>query len=258
MLPFDLDLLVSRHKFMFDAPESKATLYSFAGSDAAEQLSSLIDRFGEQLDSDDLRTTATLFFKRYCPLFAGAVYAWIHHRYPLNLAFGNMRLVQSGANMRFHLISASPAEGIDAQSADDAYSRHLFHEHAAPLISLVADYTGVSQAALWHTIAYAISYWKQEWLSESPTPELKDRIERWFQYATARSNPAWLPDKSINPMSCEFRTLDDPLHEERKILIRKACCLNYKLPDEERSYCYTCPMISDEQRLEQYLEAHAH
>ncbi len=255
MLPFDPNLLASRHKYLFAAPDGAATVYSFAGEDAADQLSALLDRFGEQLESDDPRTTATLFFKRYCPLFAGAVYAWIHYRYPLNLAFGNMRLVQSGANMKFYLISEAPAEGIDDK--DDAYLRHLFHDHAAPLIALVAASSGVSRPALWHTIAYAISYWKQEWLADCSS-DTGARIERWFQYATARSIPAWLPGQSANPISCEFRSVDDPLNEGRKIIIRKACCLNYKLPDEDRGYCYTCPLISDEQRLDQYLESHAH
>ncbi|WP_027088045.1 (2Fe-2S)-binding protein [Cohnella panacarvi] len=256
MLPFDPNLLVSRHKLMFDAPDRAATTYSFAGSDAAGQLSVLLDRFGEQLESDDPGTTARIFFKRYCPLFAGAVYAWIRHRYPLDVAFGNMRLVQSGANMKFYLISDAPAEGIDDN--DETYLRHLFHEHAAPLISLVAAASGVSRPALWHTIAYAISYWKHEWLYESSSAETSERIERWFQYATARANPAWLPGKSANPIACEFRAVDDPLHEGRKILIRKACCLNYKLAGDDRGYCVTCPLISDERRLDQYLESHAH
>ncbi|MFC5528773.1 IucA/IucC family C-terminal-domain containing protein [Cohnella yongneupensis] len=260
MLSFDPTLLISRHKFLFEAPDNSANIYSFDGDDRALQIADLVTRFAMALGTTDLRTAGAIFFKRYCPIFAGAVYAWLHHRWALDVSYVNMKVTLTGNNVKFHLLGTSQVAGIESLSSDEekdeAYMRHLFQDHASPLVAAVSAHTGISQPALWHTIAYSISYWRQEWLAESETELLNERIEQWFRYATSRSTPSWLPDKRINPISCEFRALDDPLQEGHKILIRKACCMNYKLPGEEPHYCYTCPLISDEQRMEQYLEAH--
>ncbi|MDQ0889040.1 ferric iron reductase protein FhuF [Paenibacillus sp. V4I9] len=65
----------------------------------------------------------------------------------------------------------------------------------------------------------------------------------------------WFGEKAENPLICRFRQVKIPMHDDRHILLREKCCLNYCLPGGDR-YCYTCPLITDERRIEKYLAAH--
>ncbi|WP_308634888.1 IucA/IucC family C-terminal-domain containing protein [Paenibacillus silvisoli] len=242
-------------------PDADSAAYSFHNNDIGEEVAAFVDRFGVNLDVPDRKTVGMLFFKRYCAFFAGVVYTWLHDRHPLNLSFQNIRYVLNGANMKYFIVSAEPLPAVAALTneadRDEAYMRHVFREHAAPVIKAVASHTGVSTASLWHSVAYILAYWKQEWLLDSPSGEFRTRIGHWFDNAADLGKPAWLPERAVNPLTCGFREVADPLHEGRSILIRKACCLNYKRRDDDDPYCYTCPLISDELRLEKFMDAHA-
>ncbi|SDX37665.1 IucA/IucC family C-terminal-domain containing protein [Paenibacillus sp. CF384] len=261
MLPLDPNVIVNRHKFNFGAPSVETTVYSFEGTDPAVGITELVDRFASQINAPDNKTVGMLFWKRYCALFAGAVYTWLHQRYPLDLSFQNVRFVQSGANVKFYLLSDAPVTAITLLQSeteqDEAYLRHLFHDHASQVIAAVVSHTGVPVPGMWHTIAYLLAHWKQTWLRESPSEAFTSRIEQWFEYATRRLEPDWLPGRAVNPMSCTFRAVEDPLHEGRSILVRRACCMNYRLPGDDDPYCYTCPLITDELRIKKFLESHA-
>ncbi|WP_127530955.1 hypothetical protein [Paenibacillus kobensis] len=75
-------------------------------------------------------------------------------------------------------------------------------------------------------------------------------------HAANRLAPEHLPGIPAKAMSCQFRGIDDPLQEGRQIFIRRTCCLNYRLSEEDK-YGYTCPLISDERRLDKFMKSHA-
>ncbi|RAP77778.1 IucA/IucC family C-terminal-domain containing protein [Paenibacillus montanisoli] len=261
MIPFDPTPIASRHNLYLDEPPADSSAFSLQGNELADRLAELINRFGENVNAPDRKTAGMLFFKRYSSLIAGAVYAWLHNRHPFDLSFSNIRYGLHGTNLKFFVLGAEPLPSIAGLprevEQDEAYLRHLFHEHALAVIEAVANHTGVSRVGLWHTIAYLLAYWKQEWLLESASGTLSERIEQWFAYASRRSNPAWLPGRAVNPLACSFRKVEDPLKEGRQILIRKACCMNYRAGGDTDAYCYTCPLITDEHRIEKFMIRHS-
>jgi|GEM_PF-1399385 len=256
---FDTSLLISRHKYGFGAPADESTAYRFDNGQT-QRITELVDRFGERLNTTETRTVGILFFKKYSPLFAGALYAWLRYRHPLDLRFRNVRILLNGANLKYALLNEKPlplsGDRADSDDSDEAYFRHLFLEHAAPVVDAVAGHTGAAPAALWSMIAYSLTYWKQEWLLETQSAELRQRIGQWFDNAAGRFAPELLTSGAAKAMAYPFRSVDDPLHDGRRIMIRRTCCLNYRLSAED-NYCSTCPLISDERRLEKLKNSHA-
>ncbi|MFC5470278.1 IucA/IucC family C-terminal-domain containing protein [Cohnella suwonensis] len=256
MLSFDPAILASRHKYEMEPQESEWKLYPLYEDEYERTVAKLIGDFGDQLNSSDGKAIGTLFVKRYSPLFAGAVYAWLFHGHPFDLSPSNVQPAMNGALFKYYLLDALPLEGIsslaDDGEKDEAYMHHVIDGHARPLVGAVARLTGVPELSLWRTVAYSMAYWQQEWLLESGSEAIKGRIGSWFLKLTSRESKAWLPEYAVNPLSCQFREVDDPTQEGRKILIRKVCCLNYRVFGKER-YCSTCPLISEERRLEKLL-----
>lgn len=211
-----------------------------------ESLASL----AEHMQSPHQRVTGSLWVKRYCSLFAGALYAFSHSDYALDVTMSHVRVTMNGKGLlQFELLHADEPVLSDAtlsrERKRELYYQKVVNEHMRPLFQEVNRLTGIDEATLWSTLSYLLAYWVPRWQEETSSTLLRERIREDYEFLT----------ESVESITSHFRSVASPLPQEEPILIRNKCCLNYCLPGEDR-YCYTCPRITDERRMDKYLVAH--
>jgi ferric iron reductase protein FhuF len=262
MLPFDKGYLESRHRIVLEQDAGHAGNGSIARLDSEAGFAGLLDAFGDAVHSPERKVTGSLFAKRYSSLIAGALYVWLHYRYALDVSLANVGVAVIDGSFSAHLFRSgewrpSAPDGAEAgRPADEAYLRHLFADNAAPVFGRTVRHTGIPERNLWATLSYLLAYWKEEWLRSAPPGELQERIQDVYRMMMERADPDRFGGKEANPLTSRFGCFDDPLHDGRQVLVRAACCMNYRLPGEDR-YCYSCPLISNERRIEKFITAHA-
>ncbi|MDQ6421971.1 (2Fe-2S)-binding protein [Paenibacillus sp. LHD-117] len=259
MLSFDMPLLRDRFNIWFEADANEQTAERTTLS-AGEQFDRLLKHFGAALNTSDRRVIGSLFIKRYGALIAGALYLWTHRRIGLDVSPKNVRVATNGIGLTYHILAPieyGPLLAVqDTNRKNELYIGHLLSEGIYPVFAEIVRHTGIGESNLWATLSYTFAYWKREWIREAVSQQNRDDIESVYQVMTEHFQPEWFPRKYKNPIISRFRCVDDPLHDGQQILLRAKCCLNYRLPGEDR-YCYTCPLITDERRIEKYVAAHA-
>lgn len=258
MVPFDLPLLQSRFNISFGACTNKEEIESIA-LDSEEQFAYLLKRFGESLNTSDRSVVGSLFIKRYGSLIAGGLYLWTHHHIGIDMSVEKVKITVNDSGLNFHIADYAEFEPLksadDPKRKNDLYIGHLLSENVHPVFAKTMNLTGIRESNLWATFSYLLAYWKKEWIRQAKSSESRSTIDNVYHAMTEQYVSEWFPGKASNPIIKRFRSIDDPLHEGQHILLRAKCCLNYRLPGEDR-YCYTCPLISDEKRIEKYLAAH--
>lgn len=259
MVPIDLPLLQNRFNISFEACTNKEEKESIA-LDSEEQFVYLLKRFGEGLNTSNRSVIGSLFIKRYGALIAGGLYLWTHHHIGIDMSVNKVKITVNGSGLNFHIadpVQFYPLKSVhDPDRKNDVYIGHLLSENVRPVFANTVHLTGIRESNLWATFSYLLAYWKREWIRQAESCEKRNHIENVYRAMTEQNKPEWFPGKAASPIISRFRSVDDPLHEGQHILLRAKCCLNYRLPGEDR-YCYTCPLISDEKRIEKYLAAHA-
>ncbi|WP_219641421.1 IucA/IucC family C-terminal-domain containing protein [Cohnella sp. CFH 77786] len=259
MSPVDPVLLKDRHDISLGSGIEKG-MTDKVGPETEDQFPDLLERFGAYIRSPNLKVTGSIWIKHYSPLVVGALYAWIHHSYGMDVSWSNMKIALDEEGLHFHVSDPRPLAELDSAGSEEErtelYLRHLFAVNVTPVVNMAVRYTRIQEPHLWATLSYSMAYWKEVWMREAKTGEDRRRIEDVYRRMTAPGKAAWFPDKEANPLLPGFRSIGDPLHEGRRIMVRDKCCLNYCLPGEDR-YCYTCPLITDERRIEKYLAVHA-
>lgn len=243
MSPVDCSLLLSRYRIsclpMDSTASSGSDRYALTGSG----LGRLVQAFGVSIQSPDARVTGSLFMKRCCSLVSGVLYAWTHHQASWDAPLTGLQAGLQGQGLTFQL----PVPLIMADGALPILD-HLMIEWTAPLLREVARLTGIREANLWATLSYNLAYWEREWLREATDAGVRLRVQEAFGLLRSPGSLQWFPGCPDNPLGGEFRQVPNPYEEDKPILIRSSCCMNYRLPGEDR-YCYTCPLLCGEQRM---------
>jgi ferric iron reductase protein FhuF len=219
-----------------------------------------INEYAKAIASPKLSVTGSLFVKRYSTLMVGAMYGFIHYDYGIDLSVHNVCLVLKDQNVYYRLMKTDEPEGLalvrDRSDKREQYVGHVLTENITPVFEHIIRHTGIDAATLWATLSYSLAYWKGVWVRNAKFPVLQEQIEEDYRYLVREARPEWFGATSRNPLIDNFHGIDDPIHAGQPILLRHKCCLNYCLPGDDR-YCYTCPRITDERRIEKYIAAHA-
>ncbi|MDQ0897339.1 IucA/IucC family C-terminal-domain containing protein [Paenibacillus sp. V4I7] len=256
MLPFDSTVLHNSHNIVFGSgsnPESGSCL-----EDEIEFVH-LMEDFGDFMKSPAPKVTGSLFAKRYCSLIAGAVHTYMHHQYGLDLSLPNVRVVVGEEGIHYRIVDSGEFQQLQQlqtrEQRRELYFRHLFSDNVCRVFERTERYTGIQESNLWATLSYNLTYWKEEWIHQAQSLWLRERIEEDYRFMMEEANHLWFREKTVNPLIHSFRQVIVPCYNDRHILLREKCCLNYCLPGGDR-YCYTCPLITDERRIEKYLAVH--
>lgn len=227
------------------------------------KLLSILSRFAESIQSPALQVTGSLFLKRYGLLIAGALHGFIRQRDAIDLSRDNITMVWKEPALKF-LVKNAEEPAFLRGMRDDRERRarffdHLFAEQAVPMLHRLAQVTGIREHTLWGTLSYSIAYWKKHWLqSGGISSEERLRVEDDFNELYGCAGGSRFPGKEANPLARDFRAVDNPWEESDPVLVRSDCCLYYCLPGKKEGHCYTCPKISDDNRLNKYALTHGY
>lgn len=243
---FDTDLLFKQYRIAFHEKGDSRCSDQHSSLSSASDIRTLIDRMGEIVGSQEKRVAGSVFIKRYSALITGALYLWTHYGFAANLNRVTVHIDDSGLIFR---LSKQPAD------RDGEFLYRLFADNACRVIDAVVSYTKVSEATLWANLSYLMAYRFREWIWNAKSDDLQESLHSIYHRIMNEPSADWFPEKSNIPLIRHFRSVEDPLQEKNRILIRNKCCLSYRLPGEDR-YCYTCPLISDVCRIEKYKALH--
>ncbi|MFC0211686.1 IucA/IucC family C-terminal-domain containing protein [Paenibacillus chartarius] len=265
MSSVDPDVLLANYRIVLEPGDTPATENTFKLMDD-EEIFRMLDAFGHAIRSPERKVTGSLFIKRYSALAAGALYAWIHHGCGLDVSLNRLAVtVEASGALRFHIADACVHEDCTADGErlwteeeagrTEAYLVSVFTTNVVPVFDSVIRYSDIPSSTLWSTLSYLFIYWKRKWLEQASSVAMRMRIEEVYGCLMSPVNTSFFDGCPVNPLTPSFRTIEDPLHSGCTIMLRSKCCMNYRLPGEDR-YCYTCPAISDERKIEKYLAAH--
>jgi ferric iron reductase protein FhuF len=247
-ISFDRDFLFKHYRITIHETGNSRISFSHSPLRSVNSIHRLIDHMGDVLGTRDKAVAGSIFIKRYSALITGALYLWTHHSFTANLALDRVSVQIEDSGLLF---------GISNQTADDGeqFLRHLFADNACRVLEAVAKYTKVPESTLWAHLSYLLVYRFEEWLRNATTAARRERLHAVYHRIIYQPSADWFPEKTKIPLIGQYRSVEDPLIEGNKILIRSKCCLSYRLPGEDR-YCYTCPLISDVCRIEKYKAMH--
>lgn len=247
--------------YRFSFTESKEGIrFKLTDLENDERLLSFLGAFGESVQSPALQVTGSLFVKRYGLFVCGAMHCYMRCREAVDLSPERVQFVWSANGLQFAVESAEEPEFLRGLT-DDAESRtryfdHVFADQACRVLRRVAQVTRINEGTLWGNLSYGLAYWKNEWLQEAALSDAeRGRIEDDFRELLVSFRLQRFPHLQANPLTTAFRSVSNPHAPGKPIMVRSKCCLNYCLPGGDR-YCYTCPRITDEKRIDKYIEAH--
>ncbi|NOU97304.1 hypothetical protein GC093_29350 [Paenibacillus sp. LMG 31456] len=244
---------------IFFSEKTEGITFSQKDLDQDSALLLFLNEFANDLQSPALQVTGSLFIKRYCSLIVGAMYGYIRNREAIDLTPNGVTLVWKDKTLQFvidSLESPSFLSGLTEEEQKERYFDHVFADQAETMLRRVAQLTGIDIDTLWGTLSYSLAYWIQEWLKSSSLSEAeRKRIEDDYSEILGTFRQERFPNMLTNPVTGGFRSVDNPLDTHKPISVRSKCCLYYCLPSSSK-YCYTCPRITDEKRIEYYGEIH--
>lgn len=210
---------------------------------------------GSDLQSPSHVVTASLFFKRFLALLSGGLYTMSHHSLELNISLPNVTLrgESTWKLPSFHLQEAGfwRPDPADREYWREQVAQRMFRDTVKPLITALASYSGIHANVLWSHTAYIVHYYYDNWTSSAETTELGEQIASDFHFLTREAEPKLFGLRDRNPLNTNFTVIQHPSEADHPILIRKTCCLQYRL--QGGKCCYTCPMLNEEKRIEQIL-----
>ncbi|MFP3122884.1 hypothetical protein OH784_08975 [Ectobacillus funiculus] len=195
----------------------------------------------------DIKTAASLFIKRY-NVYIAVLEAMSCRNAETRLSLSQMSFSCSATYIFTYapmLFTKRSKQSRDAWR--EQLLQELFQEHLSVMIASLERETGFSASVMWSHIAYYIHVMYERWIREETDPLIQERIIADFAYL--RKLPAkWFGARDQNPLCVSFSCMKHPI-EDKAVLVRKTCCLNYKT-ETSKGPCYTCPRLSEQERLE--------
>lgn len=204
-----------------------------------------------QLGEPESAVVGTLFAKRYSVFCMGLLSAF---------SLFDLRLSSSPDVVRFRMTTAAameyeteimtpvilPTEHMNERKANvAAYSADL-QQHLEPVFQSVAAHTGANVQVMWSLVSHNL----QTMYARVEREPLIWQTDERLRLIRMDRDTIFAPQAG-NRLALKFRCFQHVSLEQVPFLLRKHCCLAYKLTAHGKSegYCGTCPKLSLEERL---------
>ncbi|SFF30231.1 FhuF 2Fe-2S C-terminal domain-containing protein [Paenibacillus algorifonticola] len=254
-------LLKERFNLCVDEPDE--VVYTSAASALLEQsvmqeLLAVYQPFVNGTEQIVAEVYAASWFRR--PMLA-LIYMLAKYRIAPDLSLDNLTLYVCRAdgyyNVYFKLNKAellhSPSTKKEAGEWVRARLEMFFHETIAPFFHSIERAGSAKASLLWGQLPTSLEYEYGVLMASSESEAVKEAVDSLYKTMKAL-DPAIFYRKR-NPLDVKFQyteAIDDP---EKQMRIKYACCHYYKV--EGGRYCYTCPRISDTERVQRRSEHRA-
>ncbi|MBD2845309.1 hypothetical protein IDH44_08915 [Paenibacillus sp. IB182496] len=209
-----------------------------------------------RLGTDNAEVVGTLFAKRYSVFAMGAAVCFTLYDDVLDLSHHRIgfRFSDSGALQ----YAAKTAEAVVGRDLEASVRRRVFiaywhqlDQHLRVLFQAVSACTGANEKVMLSLVSHNLQqlYASLAARKDSLPPEQAKRVLR---------DATFLHEHQHGLTALRFRSYAHARSKARPLLIRKHCCLAYRLVSEGEScapadahdarYCLTCPKLDSEQR----------
>jgi ferric iron reductase protein FhuF len=234
-------------------------VFPVEGSDllTAFGMDRLLKETGEYIGATKPHVAGSLFVKRYyCQVPLAALYSITQLQRSFdfslaNLSFGFDEDRQWCIRIKHTQMSVCPPQDRERWRQERVY--RLFTETVGPVFRTVAERTGVGMSTLWAHLSFAVYHRYELWLKGATFETERRRIHDDFHFLTSDAPAGWFEGVEQNPFAEEYVYFPHPKEEGTSVRLRQKCCFNYCLP--EGRYCYTCPGLSEEERVQKIIGA---
>ena len=202
-------------------------------------LKKILQQYAENLQTSDLRPTASVWITHYIGALLPPVMAastLLNHEFPIALDEIFLTMDKNGTPERFY-VSHEGKPFPDNADTEQRYHR-LLHQNFQPLIQQLHYYARVPEKILWGNVARDLEGLFNEAEEQMRNTPLAERIahDRHVLLKCPKKK-----DKSKNLLFMYQR--DVSVIEDGQpiaITLHRQCCLYYLLPND--GYCVACPL----------------
>ncbi|MCT8137083.1 (2Fe-2S)-binding protein [Anaerobacillus sp. CMMVII] len=251
MTTIDFDFL-EKNFYYFRLEDHPKKIYSVILADFENRIS--IDEFfniyGRKLKANNPDVVATYFCSAYGWLLSGFHYILSFSDTSLNLSLSNIELQvyydeeHNYCGICFRLLDTHGVFVSDRHGALE----ELYSNHVVPLLNLFHQATNVRIKDLYGQLANGLYHGHDKSLAIALSSEEIKKVEVDFSFVTKELKPS-IFNLTKNPLDINFRMIDSPYEDDKLIRMRPSCCLYYQT-EGATAKCYSCPRMSDEERVE--------
>ncbi|MBW7476275.1 (2Fe-2S)-binding protein [Paenibacillus oenotherae] len=257
----DIPFIEDQYAVVFQRPEQFKSEFSFLELTNSEVARSLLLSYAEVLKASDITPAATYFVSWLRGLSVTAQLLLSAHDSTLDWSISNWRLFVTEEDGRmgfaFHpmnasIVSANPLNGAERDSWRNGLLEDLYSNTLRPIVDTMAQAADLNSGQLWALMASGMYYCRERLLTVygEDSPEFA-QVEADYRF-TMQEMKGTVFGRSRNPLAVKFRLVENPRCKGEMLPLKASCCLAYKT--EGHGYCYTCPKLSEEQRLERGRE----
>ncbi|BBH24039.1 hypothetical protein Back11_53840 [Paenibacillus baekrokdamisoli] len=115
-----------------------------------------------------------------------------------------------------------------------------------PLIQVIASEAGLNVSQLWALVASSLYYYKEQAVTLYDEKSIVyEQVISDYHYLVNEMDGSVF-ERNRNPLQVKIQLVDNPYRQGEQMPLRFSCCLAYLT--ECRSYCYSCPKLSKEER----------
>jgi Ferric iron reductase FhuF-like transporter. len=142
----------------------------------------------------------------------------------------------------------APTEGQEAWLA--AQVEQFIRETVRPAVNAIAQAAGVKPQMIWQQYGGVLAYVRDYVHENIPIPSMAESFETGYRVITEL--PAEAFGVRRNPFVHKPRYIASPYSPEDKLMMHSSCCMYDKR--ENGVKCYTCPMLTPNERESMRLE----
>ncbi|WP_338551541.1 hypothetical protein [Paenibacillus sp. KS-LC4] len=244
-----------QQNFRVSIGELEKAAYPFSAVELLDptRCSHIMKLQSRQLEDPGDIVVGTLFAKRYAVLFMGLVSA---------VSLFDCRLATAPENVEFRITSLAAMEyqvriaeqpslpvcEMEQRKVEVEKWIDRLLQHTEMILEAVSSRTGAKVNMMWSLIS---NYVQNSYVHLEQNADVW-RTEQRLQLILA-DRSILLEQRKGNPLAVSFRKFHHPQYEGAPIVLRRHCCLAYRLRREGlqlHGYCSTCPKIGDKERLD--------
>ncbi|PZT52786.1 (2Fe-2S)-binding protein [Paenibacillus silvae] len=215
---------------------------------------------GLELGGAGSTAVGTLFAKRYSVMIMAVISAFTMYDALLHIEEGGVRIELNGAGGMWYETWLERYVGVDAganKAADFVHRekevrllRERLHLHLHRVFQSVADATGASVKVMNSLVAHNVQQLAAHILHDPSIYRNEQRL-----VLVKHDMNIWLEQQKENIFGSTFQCFEHFNGNDAPLLIRRYCCLAYKIGDghHAHSYCNSCPKLDSESRLRQWI-----
>ncbi|MFC4306678.1 (2Fe-2S)-binding protein [Cohnella boryungensis] len=219
----------------------------------AENMKLLIDTYGPLIQTNE-RTVAATFFASWLGGVCGAIQDAFYRgdEAILDLSLWNLS-IRLYADERYPLFTFKinklkfiEIPAVDYEAWCKSSIESFYGNNITPLIEILSHLGQMSVTPLWGQIVNSLHAQMAEVMGKTLDEECRKIIDYHYNLLS-KGVDSGVFGLRRNPFDREMKFIAHPTNPERKIPLKTACCLAYRL-EANFGYCYACPRIKEADR----------